>query len=70
MGSDETEKLSPASGGRKGNIYKRAKRRVKKAAGFKDKGRPLDKRPSTNPLSLAASEALYATKKTLRLSVS
>ena len=69
MDSDETEKLAHATGKRKGNIYKRAKRRVKKAAGLGEKNKAVDRRPSTNPVSLAASEALYATKKTLRLSV-
>ncbi len=54
----------------KGSLYKRAKRKVKKVAGGGNgKSEPRIRRPSTNPVSLAASEALAATKKTLRLSV-
>jgi hypothetical protein len=54
----------------KGSLYKRAKRKVKKVAGGGNgKLEPRQRRPSTNPVSLAASEALHATKKTLRLSV-
>ena len=38
--------------------------------GDKEKSKSYERRPSTNPVSLAASEALYRTKKTLKLSVS
>ena len=72
MTPDEKENLAHASGAKKGNLYKRAKKRVKKVAGLgdKEKGKSYERRPSTNPVSLAASEALYRTKKTLKLSVS
>lgn len=69
MTPDEQEHLARATGAKKGNLYKRAKKRVKKVAGLGEKGKTLDRRPSTNPVSLAASEAFYATKKTLKLSV-
>ena len=73
MGTGERELLttSPAqSKGKSKYIFKRAKRKVEKVAGKGGKTRNLDSRPSLNPVSLAASEALYATRKTLRLSVS
>ena len=50
------------------NIFKRARRKVKKVTGV-GKGKSLEKRRSTNPVSLAASEALHATRKSLKLSV-
>ena len=53
------------------NIFKRARRKVKKVTGVgKGKSPTLEKRRSTNPVSLAASEALHATRKSLKLSVS
>ena len=69
MGPEEEDKLTQRDDPKKGSLYKRAKRKVKKATGLKDKGRSTERRPSTNPVSLAASEAFYATKKTLKLSV-
>jgi len=54
----------------KGSLFKRAKRKVKKVAGGGNgKSEPRQRRPSTNPVSLAASEALHATAKALKLSV-
>jgi len=68
----EDEELTLANVKPKGSLYKRAKRKVKKVAGGGNgNAEPrVQRRPSTNPVSLAASEALHATKKTLRLSVS
>lgn len=66
----EDEQLNLDNVKTKGSLYKRAKRKVKKVAGGGKSEPRLQRRPSTNPVSLAASEAYHATKKTLKLSVS
>ena len=66
MEPTETDALSGQSK-KSGSVLKRARRRVKKAAKSAGLG---GRRPSTNPVSLAAAQALSATRKQLKLGVS